>query len=51
MVRRGVLLGAAGLLLAGLGKSDAFYLPGKAPNSYSEGDKVGAPKDVHVLQR
>lgn len=36
----GSLLCAVGLLLSGAGKTDAFYLPGKAPNSYTDGEKV-----------
>lgn len=40
MARWETLLYAVGLLLSGAGKTDAFYLPGKAPNSYSEGEKV-----------
>eukprot|EP00903_Cladosiphon_okamuranus_P019925 g18312.t1 len=40
MARWETLLYAVGLLLSGAGKTDAFYLPGKAPNSYGEGDKV-----------
>lgn len=39
MMRRGGLLCAAGLLSAA-GITDAFYLPGKAPNSYTDGEKV-----------
>lgn len=40
MARWETLLCAVGLLLAGAGKTDAFYLPGKAPNSFNEGEKV-----------
>ncbi|CAM9124637.1 unnamed protein product [Ectocarpus sp. 4 AP-2014] len=40
MAHRWGLACAAGLLLAALGKTDAFYLPGKAPNSFSNGEKV-----------
>ena len=40
MARWETLLCAAGLLLSGAGKTDAFYLPGKAPNSFGEGEKV-----------
>lgn len=39
MMRWGGLLCAAGLLSAA-GITDAFYLPGKAPNSYTDGEKV-----------
>lgn len=40
MARLGRLLAGAGLLLSGAGKTDAFYLPGKAPASYADGEKV-----------
>lgn len=39
MARWGGLLYAVGLLSAA-GITDAFYLPGKAPNSYADGEKV-----------
>lgn len=40
MARWGTLLYAVGVFLSGAGKTDAFYLPGKAPSSYSEAEKV-----------
>lgn len=40
MVRLECLLYAAGLTALGAGKTDAFYLPGGAPNSFVKGTKV-----------
>lgn len=50
MVRLERLLYAAGLTALGAGKTDAFYLPGGAPNSFGKGEKVrGPPSDAATL--
>ena len=43
MVRLECLLYAVGLTALGAGKTDAFYLPGGAPNSFRKGEKVSRP--------
>lgn len=50
MVRREHLLYAVGLIALGAGRTDAFYLPGGAPNSFGKGDKVShASSDPALL--
>lgn len=58
MVRLECLLYAAGLTALGAGKTDAFYLPGGAPNSFVKGTKVSRPssdaaalRSLHCLLR
>lgn len=43
MVRLECLLYAVGLTALGAGKTDAFYLPGGAPNSFRKDEKVSRP--------
>lgn len=43
MVRLECLLYAVGLTALGAGKTDAFYLPRGAPNSFGKGEKVRHP--------
>lgn len=43
MARLEGLLYGVGLLVVALGRTDAFYLPGGAPNSFSKDEKVRYP--------